>query len=254
MHPNFNPIIKIIKDDYEMPQLGRKRRIAALLPSDYETTNNRYPVLYLHDGQNLFDDHAPFGNWGVDHSLANLKAEGFKDVIIIAIDHGHKDRISEYAPFPNARYGEGQGILYLRFMLDTLKPYVDNTFRTLKDGANTGIGGSSMGGLFSLFAGMAKPTIFSKMMIFSPSLWFSPKINQQANQFIPQSSSKLFLYAGGKESENHLPNVQKFYNVLAEKQLTLDKLDLKLSINPEGNHSEHYWGIAFPDALRWLFA
>jgi len=107
------PIIEIIEEEYEIPQLGRKRRISALLPADYYESDKSYPVLYLKDGQNLFDENAPFGNWAIDRSLEDLYKDGYKDIIVIAIDHGGEDRITEYLPYFNIKFGKGEGELYL---------------------------------------------------------------------------------------------------------------------------------------------
>lgn len=253
MDSNFKPIIRIIEEDYEMPQLDRRRRISALLPADYESSDRHYPVLYLHDGQNLFDEYAPYGNWAIDHSLAKLKKEGFKDVIIIAVDHGEKDRISEYSPFPSERFGTGQGLLYLQFLRNTLKPYVDRTFRVLTDAENTGIGGSSMGGLISLFAGFRKPDIFSKLMIFSPSLWIAPRMYQMAANFKPKGTA-IYLYAGAKESKEHLPNINLLKGTLEKREFNEEQFKMNVVIHPEGTHSEHYWKSEFPTALKWLYS
>ena len=254
MKQTFLPVIRVIEEAYEIPQLGRERRIAALLPHDYEQTDKKYPVLYLNDGQNLFDDNAPFGNWGVDKSLAWMASKGLREVIIIAIDHGHKDRITEYAPFSNRRVGEAEGKLYLRFLLETLKPYVDKHFRVLADAPNTGIGGSSMGGLISLYAGFAFPKVFTKWMVFSPSMWIAPRIYRMAKNFSHvYHPSSLYLYAGAQESKNHLPNVLRLSEILMQTGLTADQFKMELSINPEGTHSEHFWGIEFPKAVQWLY-
>ncbi|MBK8112306.1 MAG: hypothetical protein IPK46_19315 [Saprospiraceae bacterium] len=107
--PSFKkPLINVIDEDYLIPHLNRRRRVAALLPHNYATSNKTYPVLYLHDGQNLFDDHAPFGNWGVDKQLAVLAELGI-EVIVIAIDHGGKERIAEYLPYDNPKFTEKKG-------------------------------------------------------------------------------------------------------------------------------------------------
>ena len=254
MKKHFRPIIRVIEEAYAIPQLGRKRRIAAILPHNYDKTDKKYPVLYLHDGQNLFDHKAPFGTWAVDKSLAWLASLGLPEIIVIAIDHGNKNRLKEYAPFSNKQIGEAEGKLYLRFLLETLKPYVDKNFRVFTDGNNTGIGGSSMGGLISLYAGLHRPEVFTKWMIFSPSLWIAPKIFEMTNSiselYYPTS---LYLYAGGKESENHLPNVIKLANSLRRKDLTEQQFRMQVSINKEGTHSERYWGMEFPRAIYWLY-
>ncbi len=250
MSTSYQPIIEIIEEDYEIPQLKRRRRIAALLPHNYHQTQKDYPVLYLHDGQNLFDENSPFGNWAIDQSLAQLAEEGYGDIVVISIDHGGEDRINEYMPF-NTKYGKGQGKLYVQFLLETLKPYVDKKYRVLTDGGHTGVGGSSMGGLISLYAGLTFPETFSRMMIFSPSLWLSRKIYQLARGFTPSSSSHLYLYAGGKESQAHLPNVMRFgANLLSSMG---DGLRFKFSHNPDGIHHESDWRKEFPIALKWLY-
>lgn len=251
MTKRFLPIIEIIEEDYEIPQLKRRRRIAALLPFDYYESDKEYPVLYLHDGQNLFDEESPFGNWAIDQSLGRLASQGSGDVVVIAIDHGGEDRLNEYMPFNTRKYGKGQGKLYIQFLMETLKPYVDNKYRVNNDSDHTGIGGSSMGALISLYAGLTFPETFSKMMIFSPSLWLSPRIYQLAKKFAPVESSNLYLYAGGKESQAHLPNVMRFG---ADLLTNLGEgLRFKFSHNPDGVHNEENWREEFPIALKWLF-
>jgi predicted alpha/beta superfamily hydrolase len=256
MSINYQPKIEIIEADYEIPQLKKRRRIAALLPYNYAESEKQYPVLYLHDGQNLFDDNSPYGNWAVDKSLGNLAKQGYGDIIVISVDHGGEDRINEYMPF-NTNYGEGQGKLYIQFLMQTLKPYVDRKYRVLPDGVHTGIGGSSMGGLISLYAGLTFPETFSRMMVFSPSLWLSRKIYKLARKFMlpvgQQGSviSHLYLYAGGKESQAHLPNVMRFgADLLANKG---EGLRFKFSHNPDGVHHESNWREEFPVALKWLY-
>jgi predicted alpha/beta superfamily hydrolase len=250
---DYAPIIETIEEEYEIPQLGRKRRISALLPHNYHETDQSYSVLYLNDGQNLFDDFAPFGNWAIDKSLAKLASEGKTNVIVIAIDHGGEDRITEYLPYFDPKFGKGEGELYLQFLEKTLIPYVNKKYRVKTDRAHTGIGGSSMGGLISLFACLNHQHLFGKSMVFSPSLWIAPKIFQQADHWHPELPTDLYIYAGGRESENHLPNVQRFKKRLMNGVPKFSKLNLKLSLNPEGTHSESVWREEFPLALDWLY-
>jgi len=249
----YAPIIETIEEEYEIPQLGRKRRISALLPYDYHDHQERLSVLYLNDGQNLFDENAPFGNWAIDQSLEELARLGMRNVIVIAIDHGGEDRISEYLPYFDPRFGKGQGELYIQFLEETLIPYVNKNYRTLPDRDHTGIGGSSMGGLISLFAGLNHQDTFSKLMVFSPSLWIAPKIFRQAEHFRPELPSSLYIYAGGKESPNHLPNVHRLKKRLIDGKHQFDHVKMHLSLNPEGTHSEAFWRREFPEALKWLY-
>jgi predicted alpha/beta superfamily hydrolase len=248
----YYPRIEILDDAYEIHQLGRTRRIAVLLPHNYYQTDKKYPVLYLHDGQNLFDEYAPYGNWGVDKSLEKLARSGFGDVIIVAIDHGGVLRIQEYLPYSTPRYTEAEGHLYLKFMLDDLKPMIDNKYRVLNNREATGIGGSSLGGLISLYAGFEYPEIFGKKMIFSPSLWISEEIYQLAKNFKPGGKTDIYLYAGGMESANHYGQVLRMENILQEKR-KYDDFDIIFSHNPSGQHKEIHWGEQFPLALKWLF-
>jgi predicted alpha/beta superfamily hydrolase len=165
----FYPIIELIDTGFEIPQLGKNRRIWALLPYDYYDTKKDYPVLYLQDAQNLFDEDAPFGSWSIDKHLMELAKQGFGELIVIGIDHGGKERIQEFSPYFHRKFGEGQGKAYANFIIDTLKPYVDAHYRTKAHRIYTGIGGSSMGGLISAYIGIVRPEHFSKLMIFSPS-------------------------------------------------------------------------------------
>jgi predicted alpha/beta superfamily hydrolase len=250
---DFRPILKVLEEEFEIPQLGKKRRITALLPHDYEETEESYPVLYLQDGQNLFDENAPYGNWGIDKSLALLAEKHQYKIIVIAIDHGEKDRIKEYTPFLDTKFGAGDGKKYVRFVTDRLKPYVDKNFRTLSDREHTGIGGSSMGGLISIYSGLIYPEVYGKMMIFSPSLWVVPNIHFEFIDFYNPWQTKLYLYAGGKESENHLKNVKKLQSALSKRNGKSDTIDLRMVIDPVGEHKEYYWAQQFPQAVEWLF-
>ncbi|MEM6722928.1 MAG: alpha/beta hydrolase-fold protein [Bacteroidota bacterium] len=249
----YLPKIEVISDAFEIPQLGKKRRISILLPHDYHETETRYPVLYLHDGQNLFDEAAPFGNWGVNKKLAILKDRGHSGLIIVAIDHGGVDRIKEFTPFQQTKWGTGDGKKYVRFLADTLKEYVDKHYRTLPDRENTGVGGSSMGGLISVYAGLMYPEVFGKLLIFSPSLWASPKIYFRAINFYNPDHTDVYVYAGGKESEYMVPNVKRFISALEHKGLETKEVTFKLHIEPEGIHNEATWGAQFPKAAEWLF-
>ncbi|MDA7501876.1 alpha/beta hydrolase-fold protein [Chitinophagales bacterium] len=249
----FRPIIQLINEEYLIPQLDRTRRIAALLPNDYETSGKDYPVLYLHDGQNLFDDDAPYGNWGLKESMTKMARENLQDVIIVAIDHGNKLRLNEYSPFDNERFGKGQGALYLEFLIETLKPHVDKNFRTKHEREFTGIGGSSLGGLISLYAGMKFPDVFGKMLIFSPSLWLSEEIFEMMKKWEPKANTAVYHYSGQKESEEHYPNAVRMKSILGAKGLPNDILDLQFTTHSEGRHHEWFWGVEAPKAIEWLF-
>ena len=249
----FEPIIEVIEEDYEIPHLGARRKITALLPHDYHFSNKRYPVLYLQDGQNLFNPYAPYGDWAIDKSMGRLAEIGRGDLIIIAIDHGERERIIEYLPYYHPDFGHGKGMAYIQFMFEKLIPYVNDKYRTLTDYNHTGIGGSSMGGLISLYGGLTYPHIFGRLMIFSPSLWVSNNIFAAARRFRVLEATRLYIYAGAKESHYHLPNIKRLEAILNSKTHSSTFIDFELSVNEDGTHSELFWGQEFPKAVRWLF-
>ena len=250
---HLKPIIEIIDENFLIPQLNRTRRISALLPHDYYETDRKYSVLYLHDGQNLFDDYAPYGNWGVDKTLAKMADKGMKDTIIIAIDHGGELRIKELIPFKTHRFRDVEGEQYIDFMMNTLMPMINNKYRINHDRACTGIGGSSLGGLISLYAGFKYPDVFGKMMIFSPSLWITNDVYLQAINFPNHVPMDIYLYAGGLESETHLDQVTKLAEILKGKEAMHHQIHVKFVANPHGRHQEVYWGEQFPKALEYLY-
>lgn len=250
--PNFLPLVKLISEEFEIPQLNKTRKIWALLPHDYDDSSESYPVMYLQDAQNLFNEKAEFGNWEIDKKLAVMAEYKIGKIIIIAIEHAEKDRIKEYNVGKTV-LGSGQGKQYIRFVTDTLKPFIDANFRTKPEREFTGIGGSSMGGLVSIFSGLMYPEVYGKLMIFSPSLWVVPKLNISNDFDAEEQDTKVYLYAGGDESATMIEHVRQFKKKMLESEFISDKMKIKLSINDEGKHSESYWSDEFPKAIEWLF-
>jgi predicted alpha/beta superfamily hydrolase len=248
---SFLPQVQLISDEFEIPQLNKTRKIWALLPHDYDHSSESYPVMYLQDAQNLFNEEAEFGNWEIDKKLAVMSEYKIGKIIIIAIEHAEEDRLKEYNVGKTV-LGKGQGKKYIRFVTDTLKPYVDSNFRTKKEREFTGIGGSSMGGLISIFSGLRNPEVYGKLMIFSPSLWVVPdlKINSKKANL---ADTKIYLYAGGDESSTMIDHIKKFQEDLITSKFVKDKSKINLSINRQGKHSETYWSDEFPKAIEWLF-
>jgi predicted alpha/beta superfamily hydrolase len=163
---------------------GRARTIRVYLPAGYDGSDERYPVLYLQDAQQLFAP-GPFGDWLVDETLDSLHArEGFRGVIVVGIDNS-AHRWEEYSPWVNRHMHDwmptdwsgpvqgGEGDAYLAFVANTLKPAIDARYRTLADRDHTGIGGSSMGALIAVYAGLCRPDVFGKVMAMSTAVWFA---------------------------------------------------------------------------------
>ena len=248
---SYLPQVLLISDEFEIPQLNKTRKVWALLPHDYDSSKDSYPVMYLQDAQNLFNEEAPYGNWEIDKKLAVMAEYKIGKIIIIAIEHAEEERIREYN-VGKTILGKGQGKQYLKFITETLKPFVDTNFRTKPERQHTGIGGSSMGGLISVFCGLIYPKVYGKLMIFSPSLWVVPKLTIDSENE-NNDDTKIYLYAGGEESENLIEQVKNFKNNMIASEFVKDKMKINLSINLEGKHNETYWSDEFPKAIEWLY-
>lgn len=249
----FVPLLQTISDEFELPQLSKKRRIQILLPYNYHQSNKHYPVLYLQDGQNLFGAGSGYGSWEIDKKMAILAQQGKGNLIVVAIDHAFEDRLYEYIPYTHPKFGKGAGKRYANFIVRTLKPFIDKQYRTLPQPEFTGIGGSSMGGLVSLYAGLMYPEVLGKLMVFSPSLWVSNKIYFDIMEFFNPISTKMYLYAGGKEGRYMIPSIDKLKEILERQHWNKSRFQLKKSTDSKGDHTEARWAKEFPKAIDWLF-
>lgn len=251
---NLMPKVKVLSEKFEIPQLGKTRKIHILLPYDYhENTEKQYPVLYMQDAQNLFGTGSSYGNWEIDKRLSLLAKQDKSDLIVVAIEHGEGDRFKEYSPYTDPKKGKGMGMKYANFIVRNLKPYVDANFRTKPERQHTGIGGSSMGGLISIYAGLMYPETLGRLMIFSPSLWVSSKIYFDAIEFFNPLETKMYLFGGGKEGNTMIPNLSKMKQTIENQGFASDKIQIKLSTDVKGEHNEKRWGQEFPKAVDWLF-
>lgn len=251
-HHTMSPNVTIIDTDFVIPQLHRTRRLWAYLPPDYKTSGKRYPVLYMQDGQNLFDEAtSAYGEWGVDEILDSLFQKGYPDIIVIGIDNGGDKRITEYDPYDNQKYGKGEGKKYATFLVNTLKPFIDKHFRTLPNRQNTGIAGSSMGGLISFYTWLKYPNVFGKAGIFSPSFWIAPDIKNDIHINSLQKTDQLFFIAGDAESQTMVQDMKEVYNELLQQGMPSTNMQLK--VVHDAQHSETYWHEEFPGVFLWLF-
>ncbi len=253
-NPKYLPKKMVLDENFFSPELQNKRRLTALLPYNYATnTAKRYPVLYLHDGQNLFNEKSPYGNWGIDKKLAVLSEIGKGEIIVVAIDHTGSNRAEEFMIEPTRRFPNAKGRDYIHFVVQNVKPFVDNQLRTLVGRENTCLGGSSLGGLISIHAGLMYPDIFSKMMVFSPSLWVEQKMGFQNLPPVQNLSTKAYIYGGGEEGSNMLQNINKFTEHIQNNGYNMSLLNIKTHLDPKGKHSEERWGNEFSKAVNWLF-
>ncbi len=186
-----------------MPGLDRTRQIRVYVPPGYATSGKRYPVLYMHDGQNLFDDATAYaGEWHVDETMNALSRSGKLELIVVGIDNGKEKRMTELNPWPNPRFGAAEGKQYMDFVVKVLKPLIDKQYRTKADRANTAIMGSSIGGLISHYAIVQYPEVFSKAGIFSPAYWTAgPSFDYFAAK-PAAGDARLYFLMGEKEGDS----------------------------------------------------
>ncbi|MFT4032123.1 MAG: alpha/beta hydrolase-fold protein [Siphonobacter sp.] len=238
----------IVWPSFSMRPFRRKRRVSILLPAGYAQGNQRYPVMYFQDAQNLYGGGSIYGDWALDRKMAIRAMQNRTPFIAVCIDHGDSFRSREYNPYENRWLGKAEGHLYLRFLTETLKPRIDREFRTLPDRLHTGIGGSSMGGLISLAGLFYQANRFGKGLVFSPSLWVSRQLYADASQSSPPFPTQLYLYAGGQESQGMDAAAKRMATVLKARPY-----DVLFSTNPQGQHSEATWSKELPKALAWLW-
>lgn len=252
----------------ESPQLGTSRDILVYLPPSYwERQARRFPVLYMHDGQNLFDEAASFaGEWRVDETMEALARESV-EAIVVGVPNAGDARRDEYSPFRDRRQGGGRGDDYLRFLLDTVKPLVDRSFRSDPSRPATGLMGSSMGGLISLYGFFARPEAFGFVGAMSPALWFARGriMGYLAKQ--PPILGRIYMDLGTGEGAEPV-KMEPWRRALLARSTTLDGelyealrakgyrpgRDIRFVVDEGAPHHESAWSARLPAALRFLLA
>jgi predicted alpha/beta superfamily hydrolase len=244
--------VQILTDSFYIPQLNRYRRVWIYLPPDYSQTSYSYPVLYMHDGQNVFDARTSFaGEWKVDETLNELHEQGDSGIIVVAIDNGGSNRTAEYTPWTNPQYGGGDGADYVEFMVKELVPYINTSYRTRTEPKHTGIMGSSLGGLISTYAAAKYPDVFGRVGSFSPAYWINPEIFDFEYKNGSLANTKIYQIAGTNESETMVANMMKMHDSLKSNGVSANNIE---SIaKTDGVHSEWFWAREFEDAYLFLF-
>lgn len=249
-------MVKKWKVTIPMLSADKTRRVYLYLPESYnKEPERRYPVMYMFDGHNVFfDSDATYGkSWGMNKFLRRSR----KQLIIVAVECNHEgnSRLQEYSPvdFENDYLGKikGKGKTYMQWLVNTLKPYIDSHYRTLPDRANTLIGGSSMGGLMSLYAVCAYNNVFQRAACLSPSIWVDHgKVMALLEKAKVLPDTCIYMDYGSKEMSNHLANMDALSaaaNVLLKKQV-----NLTLRIVPGGEHCEASWERQIPIFMECL--
>lgn len=245
--------VSLLQPQLEMPGLNRQRQIRVYVPPGYASSGKRYPVLYMHDAQNLFDVATAYaGEWQVDECMNALSSSTGLELIVVGIDNGQEKRMTELNPWDSAQFGAQEGRQYMEFVVKVVKPLIDRQYRTKDDRTNTAIMGSSMGGLISHYAINQYPNIFGKAGIFSPSYW----IAEAAFDFISSTpaapDARLYLLMGAKEGGSQLADVKRAHASVLKAGHPVENIRLKIA--PEGRHNEAFWSSEFAQAILWLFA
>lgn len=245
--------VSILQKEFIIPNLNEKsHKIWVYLPPNYEFSTKKFPVIYMHDAQNLFDDKTSYiGEWKVDESLNNLFNTTKKGFIVVGIENGGKERIDEYTPWSNEKYGGGKGAVYIDFIVTYLKPYIDKTYRTKPQQQFTGLVGSSLGGLISYYGGLKYPNVFGKVGALSTSFWFSSEVVDFTIQNGNINNVKLFLLVGNKEGKEMVEETIKIEKLLVDTGFKSKNLTSK--IVADGVHNEAFWSNEFLGVIKWLY-
>ncbi|QQS48670.1 MAG: alpha/beta hydrolase [Acidobacteriota bacterium] len=238
--------------------LDNERELIVYLPPGYEVdAGSSYPALYMQDGQNLFDRATAYGGveWGLDETAQKLIIEDrIAPLIIVGINNMGEQRIEEYTPTRDSRLNKGgKADLYGRFLIEEVKPFIDERYRTLSDPDHTGLGGSSLGGLVSLYLGLKHPDVFGRLMVMSPSAWWDQAMMLK---FIPElrakSSTRIWLDIGTLEGKYTPRYVRTLRDQLVRAGWRLTD-DLHFLEVENGEHNERAWGARAGQALEFLF-
>jgi predicted alpha/beta superfamily hydrolase len=238
--------------------LAADRDLVVYVPEGYEEhPERRYPVLYLHDGQNLFTPetaYVPGRIWNVHETADRLIGEGKIEPLIIAgVANTGADRIHEYTPARDPKMGGGLAHLYGRMLVEELKPFLDREYRTLHGPEHTGIGGSSLGGLVTIYLGLRYPLIFGRLAVLSPSVWWRQRwILKYVNRVHPEPRPRIWLDMGTAEGQKALHDADLLHEALRHRGWR-DGEDLLYARVPGGTHDEAAWAQRVEPFLKFLF-
>lgn len=249
-------------ENFRSQHLPSERLVTIYLPPGYDAEpERRYPVLYLHDGQNLFDPqraYVPGEIWHVHATTRHLIQRGeVSPLIVVGIDHAGPNRIDEYTPTQDMRSRRGgKAKAYGRMLVEELKPLIDSRFRTLPDACHTGLGGSSLGGLVTLYLGFRLPHVFGRLAILSPSLWWDRKIMlQRLRANIHRRRSWIWLDIGTREGrffQQTVSNTRALRDELVKRGWK-EGQNLRYFEDRDATHSESAWAHRFPEVLKFLY-
>ena len=238
--------------------LRNQRDLIVYLPPRYhEQPQRRFPVLYMHDGQNLFDgatSFVPGMDWHVGHTADDFILTGVvQPLIIVGLYNVGKVRINEYTPTKAPRLGGGRADRYAKFLIQEVMPFIHQEYRALPDPRLTGMGGSSLGGLLSLYLGLKHPQIFGRLAALSPSVWWNQRVIHRFAAAAPvEPRPRIWLDIGTKEGPRIVPDVEQFRDILLQKGWQLGK-DLSYQRIEGAEHNEAAWAQRVGPFLQFLY-
>jgi predicted alpha/beta superfamily hydrolase len=244
-------------NDFESTYLEHNRDVTIYLPAGYaDSDSRRYPVIYMHDGQNLFEAHRAFipgQHWRLsDAADAAIGARKAAPMIIVGIDNAGAARIDEYTPTPDPRHkAGGRADDHARMIIEELKPLIDTTYRTRPDPENTAIGGSSLGGLAALYLALHHNAVFRSAAVMSPSVWWNNRVILEELDKFRGSRPRIWLDIGGREGRDALNDVRALRDRLQERGW--DNFTLRYYEDRRGDHSERAWAARAQRMLEFLF-
>jgi predicted alpha/beta superfamily hydrolase len=244
------PNVFLYKHLLNVPNLDRTRQLRIYLPPNYSNTDKRYPVLYMHDAQNLFDDTTAYSDeWRADETLNTLSKENKLEIIVVGIDNSPEKRMTELNAWDQPEFGRAEGKEYMEFIVNVVKPTIDREYRTLANRENTAIMGSSMGGLISHYAIIQHSDTFSKAGILSPAYWAANDIFSFIETHPLTTNSRVYFYNGEIEGGDSVSHVKKAYTSTLNPQV-----QAYIHITPDAKHNEIAWRNEFKNAVMWLFS
>jgi predicted alpha/beta superfamily hydrolase len=238
--------------------LDRPRDVVVYLPPGYdEDRSTRYPVLYMHDGQNVFDPataYVPGQHWRLGEMADLLIAEGrVQPLLVVGVHHTGPHRVHEYTPTRDPRLGGGQARAWGRLLTEELKPFIDARYRTRPERGHTGLGGSSLGGLSTLYLGLRHADVFSRLAVLSPSVWWGRRaILRYVARTRPRPATRIWLDIGTAEGRVAVADVRRLRQALVGSGWR-DHHDLRYVEAAGGTHSEAAWGDRIGDVLEYLY-
>jgi predicted alpha/beta superfamily hydrolase len=236
--------------------LPHERTILVYLPPGYKArAARRYPVLYLQDGQNVFDKATSFAEeWHVDETAQSLIEAGqIEPLIVVAIYNTGKHRVDEYTPTKVADKGGGSADRYGRMLVEEIKPLIDEKYKTLPSAASTGLGGSSLGGLLTLHLALKYPTAFNRLAVLSPSVWWDNRVIVREVESLPSKLPlKIWLDVGTGEGPQVVADARKLRDALIAKGWVVDH-DLRYHEAEGGQHNEQSWAARVGGVLKFLY-